>query len=281
MSAVRRCLCLLFASFSALPLAGCSGHGDGGVGDKPSTRQTTRLGDGDRVSELVLEATWYDADNTDSTGCKLPADESVYVTGVTIVAIDRFDETGDGSKGNYYVQDTADDPPAFSGVTVYSPSFSPPDLRLAEGDIADLTGQLTEFPGPPSASPFGDCKTLPEMSGTMGFRLENGTRTPKTVPLEDLKSYPKARQWLGMLVRVEDVTISNVKSSPSGRYTASIDVGAGVEASDVPNLSNELFDLENEGPPIAAGTHLAAVTGVVTYFYGFKIAPRSKDDLEL
>jgi hypothetical protein len=50
--------------------------------------------------------------------------------------------------------------------------------------------------------------------------------------------------------------------------------------SDVPSISNELFDLKALGPPLAKDVTFKAVTGIITYFYGFKIAPRSADDFE-
>ena len=260
-------------------LAGCSGTGNGGTGDPPSEPSSSKLGNGSRLSELLGPATWFEAGNTDSEGCDAPADRTVYVTGVTVVAIDRYDETSEGQLGNYYVQDTSLEPAPFSGVTVFAPSFSPPDLRLAEGDVVDMNGALMEFLGP-SSGKFGDCKTLPEVGGTLSFRLENGTRVPAVISIDDLKSYEAARQWLGMLVRLENVRIAAAGSGSGGRYTAPLDVGAGVPASDVPKISNELYDLEGDGPPLAGPQDFKSITGVVTYFYGFKIAPRSPDDFE-
>ena len=259
---------------------GCSGTGHGGTGDEPSEPTSNKLGDGARLHEVLGPATWFDPANEDSEGCASPADRNTYVTGVTVAAIDRFDETGEGQLGNIYVQDTSLEPVPFSGITVFAPSFSPPDLRLAEGDVADILGALTEFLGP-SAGKFGECKTLPEISGTMSFRLENGTRDPVVIDVEELKGYENARKWLGMLVRIENVRTSDAASGEIGdRYTAPLDVGPGVPASDVPSISNELFDLQTEGPPLTAPTEFKSITGVVTYFYGFKVAPRSPADFE-
>ena len=53
-----------------------------------------------------------------------------------------------------------------------------------------------------------------------------------------------------------------------------------MDVGDYPKISNELYDLLNEGPALAQGVKLKSVTGIVTYFYGFKIAPRSPDDFE-
>jgi hypothetical protein len=275
---------LLLAASAALAACG------GGNGDAPTEPLASMYGDGARIPEVVAEPTWLDPNDPDSESCSYPADRQVYVTGVTVVAIDRFDETDEGAQGNFYIQDTfaqeqyepvaGELPPSF-GVTVYAPSFSPPDLRLAAGDVADLLGQITEFPGP-SSFPFRFCRTLPELSGTMTFRFEGGQAGVTTVTLDQLRGYEAARRYLGMLVRVEDVQIAgDPQLDSSNRYTAALNMGAGVPAEDVVKIANELYDLELDGPPLADGVTFAAVTGVVTYFYGFKIVPRSPADFEL
>ncbi|KYF61389.1 hypothetical protein BE11_38520 [Sorangium cellulosum] len=261
---------------TAAPLLAACG---GGNGDAPWIPLADERGGGARIAELVGEARWLDPDDEDSERCAVPPDRRAHVTGATLVAIDRFDETGEGAHGNHYVQDLADEPVAYSGITVFQPAFSPPDLRLVPGDVVDLSGMLTEFLGP-SSGRFGDCRTLPEIGGTMSFRFEDRPARPIRVPLDDLKRYASARRYIGMLVRVEGIKIARDPSSSGGRYTASINVGAGVPAADVPSLSNELYDLEAEGPPLAAGASFRSVTGVLTYFYGFKIAPRCPADFQ-
>ena len=264
---------------AAALLVGCSSTGSGGTGDPASPPNPSKLGDGARLTELLGPATWFDAADKYSDTCASPLDYTTNVTGVTIVAIDRFDESGSGANGNFYVQDTNPNAPAFSGITVFAPSFSPPDLRLTEGDVADVSGVLQEFLGP-SNSPFGYCKTLPEIGGTMTFRFEAGPLLPKTIALDDLKSYPTSRQWLGMLVRVEGVRIAHPPDESGGRFTADIDVGGGLSQTDVPKISNELYNLKSQGPALTQGSTFRAVTGVLTYFYGFKISPRSPNDFD-
>ncbi|WP_437300691.1 hypothetical protein [Sorangium sp. So ce426] len=262
---------------AAAPLLGACG---GGGGDAPAIPLADERGGGARVAEIVGDAGWLDPEDEESRRCAAPPARRAHVTGATLVAIDSFDETGEGARGNHYVQDSADEPVPYSGMTVFQPAFDPPDLRLIPGDVVDVLGELTEFLGP-SAGRFGGCRTLPELGGTMSFRFEDRPAVPIRVPLDDLRGYASARPYIGMLVRIEGVRIAGAPSSRDGRYAASIDVGAGVRPADVPRLSNELYDLEREGPPLADGASFRSVTGVLTYFYGFKIAPRCPADFQL
>jgi hypothetical protein len=246
------------------------------VGDPPSEPKGNLLGDCARLSDIVEEPTWLQPNNEDSIGCKPPPDVHVCVSGITVVAIDKHDETGDGAVGNYYAQDTRSEPVPYSGMTIFDPSFSPPDLRLAAGDVADLSGTYTEFLGP-SAGKFGDCRTLPEISGAMTLRFEGGSVTETVIPLSDLYTYEGARPYLGMLVRVENVSIGDDPTSSSGRYSAPLRVDMPIPADAVPKLSNELFALETLG--LKKDATFSSITGVITYFYGFKLAPRSAEDL--
>ncbi|MFO0615969.1 MAG: hypothetical protein U0414_25465 [Polyangiaceae bacterium] len=289
-------------------LAGCSGTGGGDTGDPRTTPNPNEYGTGLRVTDLVGPAVWLSPGNMMSAGCAVPADRSAYMTGQVIVGVDKYDETGAGQTGNIYVEDfpTTEAPKPYSGITIFAPSFSPPDLRLFEGDLVDSFGTFSEFIGP-SSGPFGDCKTLPEFNGTLTFRFEDATPEPLTIVKDGasnerfapIKGYENARQWLGMLVRIEGVTLTKgpvcsggSPSCPSkdctqcpegwlGRYSADIDVGGGVAVGDIVGISNELMDVKTEMPAIAAGTKFKAVTGIFTYFYGFKIAPRSVADFEL
>jgi hypothetical protein len=259
-------------------LAGCGG---GGIGDPPSKPLADPFGDGERLCQtVVVPATWLDPSDMDGKHCKQPPDHGVFVTGVSIIAIDRYDETGNGAIGNYWVQDP--DPlclgKPYSGVTVFGPTFSPPDLRLAADDVVDINGQITEFLGPASGT-FKGCRTLPEVSGSMSFRFDgNDPIAPTVIPVTDLKSYDTARQWLGMLVKVENIVLNGDPTASGGRYSAAINVGGGIPASDQPKITNELYDILTEGPTLADQAAFSSVTGVVTYFYGFHIVPRSPAD---
>ncbi|MBI4703290.1 MAG: hypothetical protein HY744_19410 [Deltaproteobacteria bacterium] len=116
----------------------------------------------------------------------------------------------------------------------------------------------------------------------MSFRFDGTGGAVRTIPVADLGTYKGARQWLGMLVRVEKVRlICSPYESSSGRYSIGFSAGQDdVPCDELPSVTNELFDLKGAGPPLAQGDELAAVTGIVTYFYGVHIAPRSAADIE-
>ncbi|MFO0591801.1 MAG: hypothetical protein U0441_29910 [Polyangiaceae bacterium] len=276
----------LLPLLAAVPLLAACNNFQGG-GDTPSKPTKSVLGNGDRISDVMGPATWFDAKNGMSVNCASPAEEDVYVTGVSIMAVDRFDEVADGALGNVYVQDTKDNPGEFEGMTVFDPGYSPPDLRVARGDVLDILGVYSEFMGPTSGL-FGKCKSLPEISGTATFRFEGSTTPAKKIALADIYGYAKARRYLGMLVTIENVTIgadpvsSNSALPTGGRYTTDLDHSnidtTGVDVGDYPKISNELYDVLNDGPVLAKGDKFKSITGIITYFYGFKIAPRSPED---
>ena len=256
---------------------------DGGDGDQPSKPAANQLGTCGRLAKTIKPATWLDPEDNFSDSCSaIPPDRTVCLSGLTVVAIDTFDETGDGkSSGNYYVADTSTDPKPYSGVTLYRPSFSPPDLRLAEGDVVDFLGTFMEFNGP-STFKFGYCRTLPELSGALTFRFDNNQELKaKEIPIEDLKSYETARPYLGTLVKIVNVTLDNNGASGSGgRFSSGLAVGAIADVADVPRVTNELFDMKGLGPAMPPGATFTSITGVVTYFGGFHISPRSAADFE-
>jgi hypothetical protein len=262
-------------------VAGCRGAD---ANDQPSTPIADPLGGGTRLPQIIGPATWEDPNNsTSAAGCKYPpAQNNVSVNGLTIVAVDLFDETADGSGlGDIYVDDTTAGDKPYSAVTVFKPSFSPPDLRLEANDVVDFLGTYSELPGPPSAAAFPYCRTLPEFTGTLSFRFDGrAPLQPLTLTIDKISTYAGARQWIGKLVTVENITISAAPKVSKGRYSAPILVG-GIQSVDDPVIANELYDIVNEGPTLGQGTVVKSVTGVLTYFYGFHIAPRSPADITL
>ena len=276
---------LVPAIITAGLLVGC---GNGTYGDPPTTPLANQYGNGTRLCEVadgagshpLGPAPWELLKLNPGIACPNPIspDRSFYATGLTLVAIDDHDETGDGATGNYYAQDTTCAGKPYSGITIFGPSFSPPDLRLANNDVIDVLGTVSEFVGP-SNSHFRDCRTLPEAAGTISFRFDsNGQPQPTVVPLSDFMTYADARQWLGMLVKVENLTLTGNGATSSNRFTAPFTIGA-ADSEDA-KISDELYDIQKDGPTLTSGTTFKSVTGIVTYFFGFHIAPRSPADFE-
>jgi hypothetical protein len=97
-----------------------------------------------------------------------------------------------------------------------------------------------------------------------------------------LTSYEAARPYIGMLVRLVNVTIVAAEIDDEGRLSAPINVGGGgLTPADIPKVTNELYDIAGTGPAIPENARFQSITGIVTYFYGFKIAPRSPSDFVL
>ncbi len=201
------------------------------------------------------------------------ANRDVYVTGVVVGAVDQFDETQDGkSRGTIYVQDLESKNP-YSGVSLFSPTFIPNNLRIAAGDVLDLQGSFVETKTIGATVDFGD-ESLPQMSQPIGtFRFDGRSPDPVIIKPEDLVDYASGRRWLGMLVKMENVTLTAKGISNKGRVTATISG----EGRDAPTVTNELFDLPLDS--LTQGKQYKSITGIVTYFFNLHISPRGPEDL--
>jgi len=246
------------ASPLALTVAGCSSSsGDPHAVDEPSA-----LGNGKRVREVV----------DPSRGL---AGADVVVTAAEVTAVDTFDETRNGkSRGTVFVQDVSSSSP-FSGVSLYSPTFIPANLRVGAGDVLDLAGQYTENAKIGSHA-FPPGQVLPQLSKpTATFRYEYAPIEPTTIDVNDLADYKKGRAWMNMLVRLENVEIPDALfDDGSGRLTAHLTKTTTLLSS--PVLTNELADLPKSA--IQPGTY-RSIVGIVTYFDQLHLAPRSLDDI--
>lgn len=264
----------------ALLVAGCSGSQGG---DTVTRGDASVTGNGYKLSDL----------NNPANPTPSP-DQDIEVTGLSVLAVDNYDETKDGkSQGDIYVEDLVD-PKAttdtladgWHGVEVFAPSFNPPDLRVAPGDVVDIRGRYQLFAGP-STYPFPTLtvdggtvqEVLPELvGGTISLRFEYKVPDPVTIDVNDLGNYFTGHKWLGMLVKVENVTLAAAgKADTKGRYsaqlTATVDKTVGA-----PTVTNALFDLGDAKLPMAAGTKYKSIVGIVQYFQNYSIAPRSAQD---
>jgi hypothetical protein len=221
------------------------------------------------------------------------------VTSTVVVWLDKFDETRDGkSAGTLYIRDLGTNH-AYGGIGIYQPNFVPASLDPLPGDVIDFAGPYQEATGIGKAT-FNAGTYLPQLYKPVGtFRYEFASdfpaswTAPQTVQLSDLAENTKmtdgnfghARQYMQMLVTVNDVYVGPGSSVPGGsgaRVTYPLGTCGDVHNATCfqtggPQISNELFDLQTTD--YAQGQHFQSVTGIVTWFYSFHIAPRSKDDL--
>lgn len=247
-----------------------------GEGDTPAQPVANPLGNGTRVRDVQNPANGN-------------AGKSFDMTALTVLAVDQYDETGDGkSRGTIWVQDFGSTDP-FSGVSLYSPVLVPASLRLAPGDVVDLSGKYAEVTALGSNN-FFPGSFLPQIvTPTTVFRFEGPVPTAKEIDLDDLSSFDKGRRWIGMLVVVKDIYAATgvVLDPASNRGSVTLtknSSGGPVTSASAPTISNELMPLTND--TVAKGAKLKSVTGVVTFFatsraINFHIAPRIGADIQI
>ena len=258
-----------FLPFALGAFAACSSPS----GDPPSNVMYTTLGTGLRISQvedptLMNHASMYGA----------AAGADVNITGTVVTWYDDFDETADGkSLGTLYVQDLRSQTPPvpYSGIGVFAPAYIPADLRAVAGDVIDFDGLYQEQASIGTAV-FDVPDVLPQLSKPQAsFQYEYIPPQPAVLATpDDLDVYSTGRQWLGMLVTINNLTVPD-----GGLVDTSNRVTYSPEPT-IPNsyaISNELYDLKVDAFP--SGTQFASVTGIVTWFYSYHVAPRSSCDL--
>ncbi|HVJ90974.1 MAG TPA: hypothetical protein VM580_14320 [Labilithrix sp.] len=248
---------------------------DAGVGDLPSPSVVPPPeGKELRIREVAAPA----------SPMKAPHESVVKVSGAVVIAVDKFDETGNGrSSGTIYVADLGSKEP-YSGISLFNPSFIPGNLRVGPGDALDLRGVFQENQNIPIT--FAPGAFLVQLADAIGtFRFDAEVPPPVEIDINELSEYGTGRKWLNMLVTVKNVTVQGDAFGSSGRRSYNLlPQTASSTACDAPfpkppTLVNELTDLEPLG--IQANTVIKQLTGVVTFFCNLHIAPRSAADVVL
>ncbi len=247
-------------------LAACA-EGDG---DPPATKVLgPPVGSGNRIREIA---------DPGIAGRPGPG-AVVNVTGVTVVAVDNFDETKNGrSRGTIYVQDLGGEQP-YSGIGLFAPAFVPGDLRVAAGDVLDLRGEYQENKNIGTAV-FPEGHVLPQLSRPVAqFRYDFTPPNPVVIDVNDLNDFVgKGRRWIGMLVTVKNVKLDGRLGENSGRVTGFLTAkGTNPDDRNRPTVTNELFDLKPTD--VGENQEFASITGIVTYFFNLHIAPRNAADV--
>ncbi|GAC1365604.1 MAG: hypothetical protein NVSMB47_16930 [Polyangiales bacterium] len=267
----------------ALPLAvavvACSSSGGGDVDHfkQTPTALGTPIADANDPAHPLAKLCGLGCPPADGTCPK--SCPTLDARGVVVVAVDRFDETGDGkSIGNVYLQDpvqSAGRGTPFSGITVFQAQLIPNDLSLQPGDGVDATGPYQPFPGPASGA---FAVPLPELvKPSVKLSYEGRSPDPIDVTLDDFADVPKGMAWVGRLVRLKNVTISGPFDAK--RHEAAIDGSAATSGAKL-TLASQLFLIDDpKGLNAAQGKTYASVTGVLNFFYSFKLCPRTSDDV--
>ncbi len=201
------------------------------------------------------------------------AQPTMNVGRAVVVAIDNYDETRDGKgRGAVYVQDVSSSAP-YSGVSLYRPTLLPASSTPAPGDVFELIGgkyQENTTIGTTVTFPAG--QYLPQLAYATGnFAFEYVPPAPAEVTPAMLANWETGKQYIGMLVKLTNVRVSKWEDDGKGRVTG--DIASGASA---PAISNELMDIQGA---VGSRTSFASVTGVVTYFFSLKVAPRSAADI--
>lgn len=270
------CYTLCVRAFPLLLLLLAAACGDGGGGDKL-----------DQPVKGAVTGTGRIADLTSPPGGAPPPTSIVRVT-ARVVAIDAYDETGQGQAGAVYVADVNAEPGPFQAVQLFKPAYSPPSFRPIVDDVVDVSGIFEEFQIPNLSFLDPTWKT-PQISGsTLTLRVDAaGKQAPAKLVLEDLFTYATGKKWISQLVTVENVVITAAPKGSGGRLAATIawpgqgapPVEMGVKPVEPPSITNEFCDIGKLG--LGANQTVKRVTGIVTMFSGLHIAPRDASDIEL
>lgn len=207
---------------------------------------------------------------------RLPSGAILNAKGVVVVAVDTYDETANGSSiGNVYVEDPVQ-PTMWSGMTLYQVSLSPPDLSLTPGQGVNLVGPYQPFAGPASGV-FANGIVLPEVvKGSISLSFEGASPKPVDVTVADFADGVSAMKYVGMLVRITNVTMGPYNTKSPMRQQSPINGSANLA------MAAQLMPLDpTYGGAYPAGTTFKSVTGLLNYFYTpYVLCPRSSADLE-
>ena len=241
--------------------------------DKPAPYDASPLGAGLRLAQVQdpKSPDYHPSDNAS-------------MSSLVVTWLDSFDETMDGkSKGTLYVQDVGSTSP-YAGIGIFQQSLVPASLTVLPGDVLDFQGPYQESVGIGSAV-FNTGTFLPQLYKPVGtFRYEFTPPSPVVITVDDLlengtkldASFASSRKWLGMLVTLKDVTVAGGTVS-SNRVQYLLEEPDGGVAPAGPSITNEHYDLKST--EFKSGTHFSSVTGIVTWFYSFHVAPRYPADL--
>ena len=198
----------------------------------------------------------------------LPVGTPVVVRGVVVTAIDSF-----GARtGNMYVMDPAGG--ERSGIVVF---LAPGEADgFAVGDLVDLEGgEKDEFALAADTSGRTITEIVPGVGGIVITKVGDGSvpapqvLDPRALAADDAVS----EAWESVLVRFENVAVT-AGLQPVGATDPTFKEMRVTGPYRVQSVLTDLAD-----PPLVEGYCMSAVTGVIDYFFDYKILPRTAADL--
>ncbi len=203
---------------------------------------------------------------------------NVRVKDLVVTAVDRFDEDGSGKTGTVFVQEIGGGP--YSGIQMYRPTIQPASEYLLPGDVVEVAGEYVEFEygqiNPSGADPKG--RTISQIQNGI-VRKTGEWISPEPTVLEhanDAQVDPAAESWEGVLVELRDV---EAVSNPDGRGAFFVQGDEDCVTTRDAETCAQIDDDNYAIPGAATGMRLSRVAGVVTYFYTYKLLPRSSLDV--
>jgi hypothetical protein len=247
----------LLSSFAIVFAFGCRGGDDDGGGS-----------DGGRNDGNQGGMTIQQIQTPPGPGVGSP----VELHGVVVTAVDRFG----GRQGGFYVEEPGGGP--YSGVFVFTGNTSavaglePGDEVSITGAVVDEFALMTDTSGrklTEVADPTGGMMTITE-TGTAALPAPM-VIDPRTL-VDDDTEQSEAEKWESVLIQLANVAVTGAPRPVSMtdptlkemRITGPFRVGS------------SLVDLPDT---IAVDTCYASMTGVVDYFFDYRLLPRSAADL--
>ena len=194
----------------------------------------------------------YDIQETCSTNHP-PEDTAVSISCAVTAIKTKYENNGQVDYQTFWCQDRQGGP--HSGIYIFSRSD---EGTVALGNDVSLQGTYEEYYG--AAELVDVTITVTDTAGAIIDPL-----------VLDPTNLVDPEQYEGMLVRVEDVTVTAENADSSGDYDEFAVTG---------DLRVDDFIWEDMDNNYAVGTTFTSITGILHYSYGnYKIVPRSADDL--
>jgi hypothetical protein len=244
--------------------------------------------DGTQPDPTTLVVHYLSDLRIDPATSRPPQNVAVDVRNLSIVAIDSYLEPGtSGKTGNVWVEEYVSpdyvqatnfqgcaplpNGGRMCGIELYSSTFVPAGNHPLLGDVVNVSGgtyeEFTCATCNHGNSPFDPGHSLPEIGTPNVTRIGSATPpAPVPVSLSDLMSH--GDDYIGVVVQLtDDVTLG---LDPRGNLL----IATGI------TVSNELSPLvDPSGAPLDSNVRVHNLTGIVDYFYGLHLAPRSAADM--